>query len=63
MKHLQPYIFQEFEMTEFFTYIKDQPFPNFDQISPVQAFGAYVARCGGDPEMTIDHFRFFQPVL
>ena len=61
LKHLRGKIFQEFHMTEFFTYIRDQPFPNFDQISPVQAFGAYVARCGGDPERTINHFTLVVP--
>ena len=50
-------------MAEFFTHIKDQPFPNFKKISTVHAFGAYVARCGGDPVKTIDHFRFLEPDL
>ena len=54
-------IFQAEAMTEFFTYIKDQPRPNLFQISPVQAFGAYVARCGGDPERTIIHFTLVVP--
>ena len=54
-------IFQELHMAEFFTHIKDQPFPNFKKISTVHAFGAYVARCGGDPERTIIHFTLVVP--
>ena len=48
-------------MAEFFTHIRDQPFPNFKKISTVHAFGAYVARCGGDPERTIIHFTLVVP--
>ena len=56
MKHLQPHIFAEREMTEFFSHVTEEPMPNFDRITPPQAFGAYVARCGGDPDRTIAHF-------
>ena len=56
MKHLQPHIFQEREMTEYFSHFTEEPMPNFDRIIPSQAFGAYVARCGGDPDRTIAHF-------
>ena len=64
MKHIGGgKIFQEDTMITFFTFIKAQPRPDLFQISPVQAFGAYVARCGGDPERTIIHFTLVVPEL
>ena len=56
MKYVQPSLFQAHSMTEYFSYILEEPMPNFDRTTPSQAFKAYVARCGGDPDRTIAHF-------
>ena len=47
-------------MTELFAYLHEELPPN---LTPSRAFGAYVARCGGDPERTINHFTLVVPEL
>ena len=53
-------ILQAMEMTEFFRFLGEELPP---LLTPSQAFGAYVSRCGGDPEMTITHFTMVVPEL
>ena len=53
-------IFQAIEMTAFFGFLGEELPPH---LTPSQAFGAYVARCGGDPERTINHFSMVDPEL
>ena len=50
-------------MGKFFrTYLPEEPLvpPGYDEyeFEPMEAFAAYVARCGGDPVKTTNHFRF-----
>ena len=56
MKYVQPELFRRESMFEFFTFIPEEPMPNFDRTTPSQAFRAYVARCGGNADMTMAHF-------
>ena len=56
MRYVQPDLFSRESMYEFFSYIPEEPMPNFDRTTPSQAFRAYVARCGGNADMTMAHF-------
>ena len=61
MRHVQSSLFQPRSMAEYFSHIPEEPMPSFDRTTPSQAFRAYVARCGGDPVMTMAHFDVSPP--
>ena len=42
-------------MKEFFSYIDDPP-PDLETMSPIQALSAYIEQCGGNADRTILHF-------